>query len=183
LIPRPEDRTTLPPPEEGEYARFARGYVEAARAAGVDPRELMRGQAARLRAACEGLSEEDAARGYARGKWSVKEVLGHMADAERIFAYRLLRIARGDATPLPGFEQDDYVRAARYDRLPLDFLLADFEAARASTLSLIDGLEREALERRGISNGEPVSARALVFILAGHAEHHLRVLGEKYGLG
>ncbi len=173
----------LPPPEEGDYARFARGYVEAARAAGVDPRELIRDQVARLRAACERLSDEDALRRYEPGKWSVKEVLGHMADAERVFAYRLLRIARGDDTPLPGFDQDVFVRGADYDRRPLPYLLADFEAARASTISLLEGLEREPLERRGVTNGEPVIARALVFIIAGHAEHHLRVLGERYGLG
>ena len=172
----------LPPPEEGDFSPFARGYVEAAVAAGGDARELIRVQAARLRAACDGLSEEDGLRRYEPGKWSVKEVLGHMADAERVFSYRLLRIARGDATPLPGFDQDVFVLGGEYDRRPLAHLLADFEAARASTISLLEGIDREALERRGVSNGEPVTARALVFIIAGHVEHHLRVLGERYGL-
>ena len=173
----------LPPPEEGDYARFAAGYVEAARAAGVDPRELMGSQPARLRAALGSLSDEQAERSYEPGKWSVKEVLGHMADAERVFSYRLLRIVRGDTTPLPGFDQDVFVRGADFDRLPLSTLLADFELARASTLSLLKTVEREALERRGVASGEPVSARALVYILAGHAEHHLRGLRERYRLG
>ena len=107
----------------------------------------------------------------------------HVADAERVFSYRLLRVARGDTTPLPGFDQDVFVGGADFDRLPLSTLLADFEVARASTLSLLETVDREALERRGVASGEPVSARALVYILAGHAEHHLRGLRERYRLG
>jgi uncharacterized damage-inducible protein DinB len=172
---------TFRAPTEDEYAFFYRGYVEAARDG--DLPVLLREQPARLRAAVRPLSEEDGLRRYEPGKWSVKEVLGHVADAERIFAYRLLRVARGDETPLAGFDQDAYIRNGSFDLRPLASLLADFDTARAATLALVDGLEPAALDRRGTANGAVVSALALVHILTGHAQHHLRVLGERYGVG
>lgn len=170
----------IPRPAPDEHAPFYAGYVAAV--ADRDVPGVLRRQAPALRAACAGLSEEEALARYAPGKWSVKEVLGHMADAERIFAYRLLRVARGDETPLSGFDEQAYVAAAGFDRQPTEALLEQFEQARAATLGLLRGLGPEAWERRGTANGHPVTARALGYILAGHAEHHLAILRERYGL-
>jgi uncharacterized damage-inducible protein DinB len=172
----------IPFPREGEYSPQARGYIDAVRDV-ADVRALLRSQPETLRAALQPLSEEQALARYAPGKWSIKEMVGHVADTERIFAYRLLRIARGDETPLPGFDQDLYVAASAFDRRPLATVLAEFETARAATLALLDGLDEEALGRRGVASNHPVTAGALVHIIAGHVQHHLRVLREKYGVG
>jgi uncharacterized damage-inducible protein DinB len=119
---------------------------------------------------------------YAPGKWTIKQVVGHICDAERIFAYRALRIARGDTTPLPGFEQDDYVATASFNSLSMDDLLEELWSVRAATLSLAKHLPPEALSRRGTASGNPVSVRALLYIIAGHERHHLAVLKELYGV-
>lgn len=167
-------------PDATEHAPFYTGYIGLARAAGA--LELLRRQPAALRAACAGLSEEESLARYAAGKWSVKEVIGHICDAERIFAYRLLRIARGDSTPLASFEENEYVAEGNFDQRPLSDLLEEFEVVRAATLALLRQLRPAQLERRGTASGHEVSARAVVFIIAGHAEHHMRLLRERYGL-
>jgi uncharacterized damage-inducible protein DinB len=119
---------------------------------------------------------------YAEGKWSVKEVLGHVVDAERIFAYRALRIARGDQTPLAGFDENAYVPAGRFDMRPIRSLLDEYSAARRSTVAFLHGLDAEAAARRGIANQHPISVRALAWITAGHELHHVAILKERYGL-
>lgn len=119
---------------------------------------------------------------YAPGKWTVREVMGHLADAERIFAYRALRFARGDATPVPGFEEDAYVAGAIFGRVPFDLLLEEMRVVRRATLSLARQLTDEALARRGSANGAEVSVRALFYITAGHERHHVALLRERYGL-
>ena len=128
------------------------------------------------------LSEARALHRYAPGKWSVKEVLGHLCDTERIYAYRALRFARNDATPLPGFEEDDYVPAGRFDARPLRDLLDEWQAVRSATLALYRGLDGDALLRRGVANGNLISVRAMAWLAAGHALHHLGVLRERYGV-
>jgi uncharacterized damage-inducible protein DinB len=127
-----------------------------------------------------GLSEATAAHRYAPGKWTVREVIGHLSDAERIFAYRCMRIARGDKAPLPGFDENAYVPAANFERRTLKSVAAEFATVREATLSLVDGLTPEALALMGTASEKPVSARALVFIIAGHEKHHLGVLKAKY---
>ncbi len=117
---------------------------------------------------------------YAPDKWSTKEVLGHINDAERVFAYRALRIARNDATPMEGFEQDDYVRNAPFSISPLADLIEDFIAVRRATVSLLRDLDETAWLRRGIANKNEVSVRALAWIIAGHELHHRKILQEKY---
>ncbi len=117
---------------------------------------------------------------YAPEKWSIKELVGHLIDSERVFAYRALRFARNDSTPLPGFEQDDYVRGASYDRLPLSDIAAEFQSVRESTLCLFKNLEEEAWLRQGKANDAEVSVRALAYIIAGHELHHRGVLRAKY---
>jgi hypothetical protein len=111
-----------------------------------------------------------------------QEVLGHLSDTERIFSYRLLRIGRGDETPLSGYDENAYVPAGRFDQRPLPMLLAEFRAVRLSTMALIDGMGDECWARRGLANGTPVSARALAYIIVGHVTHHVGVLRGRYGL-
>jgi uncharacterized damage-inducible protein DinB len=129
------------------------------------------------------LDESKALHRYGPGKWSVKEVVGHLSDSERVFAYRALRMGRGDTTPLAGFDENTYVPAGRFDSRPLADIVHEFEAVRAASLALFRGLGDEALLRRGTANGNSVSVRALAWILAGHELHHRRLLVERYGLG
>jgi hypothetical protein len=128
------------------------------------------------------IPDEDSLKRYAPEKWSVREVVGHMIDTERIFAYRALRIARNDHTELPGFEQDDYIPAGQFDRRPLPNLLEEFAAVRHSNLLMFRGLDQEAWARQGLVNKNPMSVRAAAYVIAGHELHHMRVLHEKYGL-
>jgi hypothetical protein len=117
---------------------------------------------------------------YAPGKWSINEIMGHLIDGERMFANRALRFARGDKTPLPGFEQDDYVAGANFDDYPLSELLAEYQAVRKGTCFLFRHMSEEATARRGIANGAEISVRALAYITAGHELHHRGVIRDKY---
>jgi hypothetical protein len=170
----------LTPPASQEFAPFYGRYISTV--LGADLRPVLAGQPEILRVACAGLSEAGALHRYAEGKWSVKEVVGHIGDAERVFSYRALRIARGDVTPLAAFDENAYVAAAAFDRRPLGDLVDDFETVRRQTLSLLAGLDAEAWERTGTASGHTISVRALFHICAGHARHHLRLLGSRYDL-
>ena len=149
---------------------------------GPDSLAALESQARSTAAFLAAVPEEKGNYRYAEGKWSVKEVIGHLADGERIFAYRALRIARADTTDLPGFEENDYVPAGRFDRRTLADMAAELASVRAATLTLVRSLDAEALVRMGSANGSPVSVRALVAIIAGHELHHLGLLRERYGL-
>jgi DinB family protein len=127
-----------------------------------------------------GVSEHQGDHRYAPDKWSVKQILGHLTDAERVFAYRALRIARADKTPIEGFEQDDYVRAGGFERRKLSDLVQEFAAVRKATVLLLRGIEPEAWLNRGVANNNEVSVRAIAYIIAGHELHHRSVLKEKY---
>ncbi len=166
-------------PEADEFAPFYANYI-----AGVPPIEdaaaLLTTQSNGLVRQLAALSDAQAGFRYADGKWSIKELLGHMCDAERIFAYRLLRIGRGDATPLPGFEENDYVPAGAFDQRPLADILEEWIAARSSTIALVRGLPSEAWTRRGVANGRPISARAIIYVMLGHIDHHQKILEERY---
>lgn len=126
------------------------------------------------------IPEERGTHRYASGKWSIKELIGHVIDGERIFAYRALRIARGDETPLAGFDQDPYVTNARFDDCALADLAAEFELVRRSNLAMFRHFGESAWQRRGIASENAVSVRALAFILAGHEAHHMNVLRSRY---
>lgn len=117
---------------------------------------------------------------YAPGKWTIKEVLGHVIDAERVFAYRALRFGRADATALPGFEQDEYVPNGGFASRPLSHLIDELDAVRRSTLLLFEGFPKEAGARLGTASGNPVSVQALAYIIAGHERHHVKLLRERY---
>ena len=163
-------------PKADEYAPYYAGYVTSV----PDGDLLALLEREETRPTLDGLADAAARHRYEPGKWSVKEVVGHMADTERIMAYRALRIGRGDATPLPGFEQDNYVRAMAWDEIPLASLLDDFGHVRRATVSLLRGFPTEALTRRGTASGFPVTVLALAAIIAGHEQHHLRILRERY---
>ena len=125
-------------------------------------------------------SEKDAELRYAPGKWSVKEVVGHMVDTERIMAYRALRFARNDQTPIEGYEQNDYVRDGPYSQLRLADLVEEFKAVRAATLALFRNLSPEDWTRRGVANKNEITVRALAYVIAGHELHHRHLLEERY---
>ena len=117
---------------------------------------------------------------YAAGKWTVKQILGHLADDERIFAYRALCIARGDSRPLPGFDENIYARSAGFENRSLGDLLGDYQAVREASVTLFSGLDREAWLRKGIVNDYPASPRGLAFHIAAHELHHHRIVRERY---
>lgn len=173
-------RFQIPRPGPEEYAPFHARYVERVETPEL-PALLVR-QPAWLGTLLAPLSEEETLRGYAPGKWSVRQVVGHLADTERVMAYRVLRIARGDRTPLAGFDEGEFVQAADFDERGLDSLLAEFEAVRGSTLQLLRGLPEAAWARRGTANLHEVSVRALAHIIPGHVEHHVQILRERYGV-
>ncbi len=128
----------------------------------------------------KGLSEEEALSRYAPGKWSVKEVLGHITDTERIMSYRLLRVSRGDQTPLAGFNETDYVEAAQTNSLPMEDILQDFITTRNATISLIQNTPIEAWANIGNANGMKITTRAIAYIIAGHQIHHCKLVRERY---
>jgi hypothetical protein len=128
----------------------------------------------------ESLSEEDVLFRYADNKWSIKEVLGHMADTERIMSYRLLRVGRGDQTALAGFDENDYVEGSQINKLPIRNILEDFIAIRKSTLTLIQNMPDGAWTNIGFANNNEVSARAIGYIIAGHTLHHFNIITERY---
>ena len=173
--------STIGRPGPGEYAEWYAPYLAAL--GDADPLEALVAQGDEWRALLAGLDDAGARQRYAPGKWSVKEVLGHVCDAERVFSYRALRIARSDETPLAGFDENAWVPVAGFDARPLAELAAEREAVRAATLALFRGLDRDAWTRAGSANGQRVTVRALLFICAGHERHHQRVLRERYGLG
>ena len=142
--------------------------------------EILESQWEELGCLLEELDDDAADFRYAEGKWSVKEVLGHLLDAERIFMYRLLCIARGEQASLPGFDENAYVANGGFQARPLEALLEEYDLVRGSTLALLRGLEEEAFTRMGTSNKNPVSVRALAWLLAGHELHHMTVLKERY---
>ncbi len=131
----------------------------------------------------EGLTEERAHFRYAPGKWSVKQVVNHITDAERVFAYRALRVGRGDATPLASFDEDAFAEKSGADRRTIAHLAGELRSVRASTIALLESFDDEAIGRRGTAAENPVSVRALAWIIAGHELHHAKGLRQNYGLG
>jgi hypothetical protein len=186
LVPAPVEPggavTVVRRPGSAEFAPFYAGYV-ARIPDGADPIQLLTAQVESVPAMLRAVPRDREAFRYAPDKWTIKDVVGHLSDAERVFSYRLLRIARNDPTPLPGFEEKDYVRFGGFDARSLAELTADWAVVRRSTISLVRGLGADVWERRGTASNHAVSARALLYIIVGHVEHHLAVLRERYGVG
>lgn len=167
-------------PGADEYADFYGRYI--ARVPDGDVLDHLSGQIADTRRALRDLPPARAAHRYATGKWSVTEVVGHLADAERVFGYRVLRFARGDETPLAGFDETLYVPAGEFTDRTITSVVDEFTAVRAATVALLRGLPAPAATRTGLANGHRVSVRALVWIIAGHELHHRAILRERYGV-
>ncbi len=171
-------KLSLPRPGPDESAPFYHGYI--AEVPGEEIGTYLETQLTDLERLLAPLDESTAGSRYAEGKWSIKEVVGHLADSERIFGYRLLRIGRGDATPLPGFVENAYVPAGEFDARPLTSVVGELRAVRQGTIALAHGLPARAWPRRGEASGKVISARALAYIVVGHLTHHERVLRERY---
>lgn len=140
-------------------------------------------QIVETRSLLDGVDEERARHRYQPGKWSVKQVVGHLADTERVFAYRALSFSRGDQGPIPGMNQDAWIEGARFDELPLAAIVEDLVAIRASTLTLFRGFSEQQWRRPGTASGLPFQAGAIAWIIAGHELHHRGVLETLYGVG
>lgn len=176
-------QTRLDRPGEGEYNQYYAKYLAL-----VPPGDIvaiLREQGQSLLELLRHVPESGANHAYAPGKWSIKEVIGHLADTERVFAYRALRFARADITPLPGFDEQQWMPPAHFGARALAHIGAEFAAVRAATIALLDGLPEEAWTRQGEANGHPISVRALAAIVAGHELHHRAILLERYlpGIG
>lgn len=166
-------------PGEGEYAPYAIRYI------GLLPDDglVLRHMEENLRATREfilSLPEERLAYRYDEGKWTIKEILVHVSDDERIYAYRALRFARGDKTELPGFEQDDYAAHSGASGRGIEDILEEFATVRRATVSLFKGLGREALVRAGVADGKVMSVRAAAYHIAGHELRHVNIIRERY---
>lgn len=165
-------------PAVGEYAPFYAGYIDGVPEGDIV--EILERQGQELAALLRSVSGDRGGYRYAPDKWTVKEVVGHIIDAERIFSYRALRIARGDATPLPSFDQDGYVQRGGFGRRTVADLAAEFAAVRAATVALFSAMTDEESRRVGTASNASVTARGLAYITAGHERHHARILRERY---
>lgn len=166
-------------PEQDEYAEYYDRYISLVEG---DVLPMLDGQPAELRAIFAALPEEKGTYKYAEDKWTLKEVLSHLIDGERFFAYRMLRISRGDKTPIEGFEQDDYIENSNANSRSFDELLDEFDLQRRSNMLFVRNLSDEATQRLGTASGYTVSVRALVYIMAGHVRHHVKTLKERYSV-
>jgi hypothetical protein len=170
---------TIHRPDASEFAPFYAGYVGTVPDSG--PAAELKGQIGALEK-LKLLPDDKANHAYADGKWTVKEVIGHCADAERVFSYRLTRIARGDRTPLAGFDEDAWAKAAPHGKRPIGAVVDEMIAVRRSTIALIDSLDDAAITNSTTSNNKEITGRALCWIIAGHSKHHLDVLRDRYGV-
>lgn len=168
-------------PSPDEYDSMFEAYVN--RVAEGSVVDQLRHQVERSRMLFQGLSEEQGNFAYAPDKWSVKRLLQHLTDGERMFCYRAMCIARGDTVELPGFDEVPYAENDGSEARTLTSILEDFLAVRAATLTLFGGFADAVWTRRGIANGSPVTVRALLWIIAGHELHHTAVLRERYNIG
>jgi hypothetical protein len=169
----------MPRPAPTEYAAYYDRYISLVPEADVLP--VLRAEMANTTAFLRCVPAADETKLHAPYTWTFRQVIGHLIDGERIFAYRAVRFARGDTTPLPGFDENPYVTAGEFDRIPLAELAAEFEAVRRSTLYLFEHLPASAWDRRGVASVGEVSVRGLAYIIAGHERHHVGILQKRLG--
>lgn len=167
-------------PGPGEHIDYYAKYIQ--RVPGDDARPALAHQVGETLRLLERVTDAQGLHRYETGKWSVKEVIGHITDAERVFSYRAMRFGRADETPLAGFDENFYVPQSNADVRTMSSLRAELSAVRAATLSLAESFDEAALLRQGPANNHPVSVRALFWIIAGHELHHVALLRERYGL-
>ena len=168
----------MPRPAVGEYLPYYDRYI--ARVPEGDVVAILSEQLADTLSVLRSIDAERSLHRYAPGKWSMRDVVQHMIDTERVMTYRAMTIARGDATALPGFEENDWARVADADRRDWPDLVAELDVVRAGTIAFFRGLDDQATARRGSANGAAVTVRALAFIIAGHERHHVSILRERY---
>lgn len=166
------------PPSDEEYPSYYKRYVSLV--TGGDLIGYFLSQKETLGSLITSLPQSKLHYRYSEGKWTVLDVAQHIIDSERVFAYRALTFARGDETELPGFEENDYAKVANTSERTAESIRKEFEAVRNSTIALFESLDEQAIQRRGIANGRPVSVRAIGYIIAGHELHHLGVIKERY---
>lgn len=165
-------------PEKSEYDAYYERYISL-----VDENSLLRSladQPTELLKLFQGMPDERGSHAYAEGKWTIKELLGHLNDGERMFAYRVLRISRGDKTAIEGFEQDGYIENAHSDSRSIADLVEEFRLLRTANMFMLNNLTEQDWLRTGTASGLPVSVRALAYIMAGHIIHHVNILRERY---
>ena len=165
-------------PAETEYAPDYQNYVNQVNE--NDIMAVMRSELDDLDVLLERVKADRETFAYAEGKWTIRQVIGHLIDGERVFGYRAFCIARGEQQNLPGFEQDDYLRTAPYNHIPLEDLLSEMRLVRQSNLAMFRSLDQSAWDCAGLANNNSITVRALAFIMAGHVRHHMKVLREKY---
>jgi len=168
-------------PDPAEYPAFVAGYIGLTEGV-TRPIERMEDQGAAFVAWCAALDPALRSHRYELGKWSIQQMLGHITDTERVFAYRALRIARGDESPNPPFEQDDWAAAAAHDDAPWSNLVDEFRHVRASTVLLLRHLPADAWMRSGQVSGGAITVRALAHATLGHLEHHRAILRDRYAV-
>lgn len=165
-------------PATTEYAPFYANYV--AKAQGDDIIAVLNESRDKTLAVYSSINEQTGAFRYAEGKWSIKELLIHIIDAERVFAYRALRVGRGDQTPLASFDEDSYMANCNAENRSLEHVLAEYKLVRASTIALFEGFSEEMLLRTGTASNAVISVRALGYIIPGHETHHINIINERY---
>ena len=165
-------------PDVGDYAPYYERYIKLIE--GDDILKILNDQSKKTQDVLNSFSEHKGNFRYAEGKWTVKEVVGHLLDTERVFAYRALCIARGEKKSLPGFDQDDYVKDGNFNRRDLFELNYEFRLLRESNLLLFRSFSEEMLKKRGFANETSVTVLAILFMIAGHEKHHMKILREKY---
>ncbi|UCG51812.1 MAG: DinB family protein [Candidatus Latescibacterota bacterium] len=165
-------------PGPDEYAPYFERYIK--RVPDGDILDILAGQIERVYEFLGGIDEESAAHRYGPDKWSIKQVVGHIVDCERVFSYRALRFARDDKTPLPGFDQDEFVTRGHFDQRSLDDISNELRAVRLATLALFRSFEPEILLRRGTASGFEFTVRSIPYLVAGHELHHLDVIQDRY---
>lgn len=167
-------------PNDSEYAPSYSGYIGQVAEDEIVP--VLRSQPDGLDVLLARTPADRETFRYAEGKWSIREIVGHLIDGERVFGYRAFCIARGESRNLPGFDQDEYMLTAPYDQIDLEDLLSEFRLVRLGNLAMLRSLDEAAWGRVGTANDSPVSVRAIAFIMAGHVRHHMGVLREHYGV-
>jgi hypothetical protein len=165
-------------PVEGEFPVFMAGYISQVQDGDII--EILKAQTPELVDFMKSIPESMGDYQYAPDKWSIKEVIGHMADTERVFAYRAMRFSRADLTPVEGFDENSYVANAPFARASLPDLIDEFDHVRRASVHLFENLDEKAFANRGVANGKEVTVRSLAYIVAGHAAHHRKVLTDRY---
>ncbi|WP_424766521.1 DinB family protein [Paenibacillus sp. sgz302251] len=165
-------------PSKEEYNAYYEQYIGLM--GEMDIIDALEAQLESTRSLLVSVTEEQGNYRYAAGKWSLKEVIGHISDNERVMSYRLLRAARGDKTQLPGYEQDHFIQGSSFHDWSMEQTIEDYRSVRRATLTLLRGLSDEAWTRLGAANNSNISVRALAYIIAGHELHHMRFIQERY---